>query len=127
MIARTFASVFPRQSPSSLIFASMYSEADSAGTGLFMLSSNSRAGAPSAGTSHAAPPGDIRQHEQVQTAEEEESERRHRQEAQAVGILPEHHGDCVDEDSHRKRHGQPAMRLPNPFVPVHWDLLMHDY
>src|SRR5438034_3496846 len=42
MIARTFASVFPRQSPSSLIFSSMNAEADSTGTALFMCSSNSR-------------------------------------------------------------------------------------
>src|SRR5438034_10718903 len=40
MISRTFASVFPRQSPSSLIFSSMNAEADSTGTGLFMYSSN---------------------------------------------------------------------------------------
>src|SRR5882757_8801174 len=31
MIARTFASIFPRQSPSSLIFASINTEADSTG------------------------------------------------------------------------------------------------
>ncbi len=36
MISRTFASVFPRQSPSSLIFASINAEADSIGTVLFM-------------------------------------------------------------------------------------------
>src|SRR4030081_3839947 len=42
MISRTFASVFPRQSPSSLIFSSMNAEADSTATGLFMCSSNSR-------------------------------------------------------------------------------------
>src|ERR1700694_3194926 len=42
MISRTFASVVPRQSPSSLIFSSMNAEADSTGTGLFMYSSNSR-------------------------------------------------------------------------------------
>src|SRR6266853_3889940 len=42
MISRTFASVFPRQSPSSLIFSSITAEADSTGTGLFMYSSNSR-------------------------------------------------------------------------------------
>ncbi len=42
MIARTFASIFPRQSPSSLILASMIAEADSTGSGLFMFSSNSR-------------------------------------------------------------------------------------
>src|SRR5205814_726663 len=36
MISRTFASVFPRQSPSPLIFSSINAEADSTGTGLFM-------------------------------------------------------------------------------------------
>ena len=35
-------SVFPRQSPSSLIFSSINREADSTGTGLFMVTSNSR-------------------------------------------------------------------------------------
>src|SRR5260370_38530721 len=43
MIARTVASVFTRQSPSSLIFSSINAEADSTGTGLFMYTSNSRA------------------------------------------------------------------------------------
>src|SRR6266850_4836696 len=57
MISRTFASVLPRQSPSSLIFSSINAEADSTGaptkpgfglvgwltgTGLFMYNSNSR-------------------------------------------------------------------------------------
>ena len=36
MISRTLASVFPRQSPSSLIFWLIDAEADFAGTGLFM-------------------------------------------------------------------------------------------
>src|ERR1022692_3087076 len=42
MISRTFASVFPRQSPRSLILSSMNAEADSTGTGFFMYGSNSR-------------------------------------------------------------------------------------
>src|SRR5258707_5366466 len=42
MIVRTFANVFPRQSPSSLIFSSINAEADSIGTGLLMYSSNFR-------------------------------------------------------------------------------------
>src|SRR5271157_4382472 len=41
-IWRTCASVFPRQSPSSLILASINAEADSTGTVLFMSTSNSR-------------------------------------------------------------------------------------
>src|SRR5258708_5210314 len=42
MMARAIASVFPRQSPSSLIFWSINAEADFTGTGLFMYNSNSR-------------------------------------------------------------------------------------
>ncbi len=42
MISRTFASVLPRQSPSSLIFSSIDAEADSTRTALFMHTSNSR-------------------------------------------------------------------------------------
>jgi hypothetical protein len=41
MISRTLASVFPRQSPSSLIFWSINAEAEPTGTGLFMYRSNS--------------------------------------------------------------------------------------
>src|SRR5437660_10843667 len=40
MISRSFASVFPRQSPSSSIFSSINAEADSTGTGLFIYSSS---------------------------------------------------------------------------------------
>jgi hypothetical protein len=40
MIVRTFASIFPRQSPSSLIFSSMHAEADAAETEFFMYSSS---------------------------------------------------------------------------------------
>ena len=32
-------------------------------------------------------------------------------------------GDDVDDDGHRKGNGQPAVGLPNPSVPVQWDLL----
>jgi hypothetical protein len=42
MSSHTFASDLPRQSPSSLIFASMNAEPDSAGTGFFMSTSNTR-------------------------------------------------------------------------------------
>src|SRR5437868_6274955 len=42
MTSRTFASVFPRQSPSSLIFSSINAEAEFTVTGLFMYSSNPR-------------------------------------------------------------------------------------
>src|SRR5205085_6063264 len=42
MMSRTFASVFPRQSPSSLIFLSSDAEADFTATGLFTFTSNAR-------------------------------------------------------------------------------------
>jgi hypothetical protein len=77
-----------------------------------------RLAARSVGASPAAPLGGIRQHEQVQTAEQEQGEREHRQEAQPRGIFPLYHGDDVEDDGHRKGHGQPAVGLPNPFVPV---------
>src|SRR5215470_17073075 len=127
MIARTFASVCPRQSPSSLIFWSMNAEADSIETLLIMCSSNSRTyfncaqAVRSVGASPAAPLGSIRQHEQVQTGDQEQGEREHRQETQPIGIPLQYHGDDVDDDGHRKGNGQPAVDLPNPFVPVQWD------
>jgi hypothetical protein len=74
--------------------------------------------ARSLGASSAAPLGGIRQHEQVQTGEQEKGKREHRQEAHPRGVLPRYHGDDVDGDGHRKSHGQPAVGLPNPFVPV---------
>ena len=77
----------------------------------------------SVGASPAAPPGGIRQHEQVQTGEQEQGEREHRQEAHPRSVLPLYHGDDVDDDGHRKGNGQPAVGLPNPFVPVQRDLL----
>src|SRR5580700_10574567 len=40
MISLTFASIFPRQSPRSLILWSIKAEADSTGMGFFMCSSN---------------------------------------------------------------------------------------
>ena len=40
------------------------------------------------------------------------------QEAQPVGVLPLYHGDAVEDDGHRKGNGQPAVGLPNPFVPI---------
>jgi hypothetical protein len=87
----------------------------------------SRPAARSAGASCAAPLAGIWQHEQVQTAEQEQGEREQRQEAHPARILPPYHGDAVDDDAHRKGNGQPAVSLPNPFVPVQWDLLVHDF
>src|SRR5437660_1475040 len=75
------------------------------------------------GRSRAAPFGGIRQHEQVQTGEEEQGEREHRQKAHRVRVLLLCYGDDIDDDGHRKGHGQPAVGLPNPFVPVQCDLL----
>lgn len=79
--------------------------------------------ARSVGASPAAPLGGVRQHEQVQTGEQERGEGEHRQEAQPRVILPLYHDDDVDDDGHRKGNRQPAVGLPNPFVPVQCDLL----
>ena len=73
--------------------------------------------------SPASPLGGIRQQEQVQTGDQEQGERGHRQEAHPVGILLQYHGDDVDDDGRRKGNGQPAVNLPNPFVPVQCELL----
>ena len=75
-------------------------------------------GRSSVGVSPAAPLGGIRQHEQVQTCEQEQGEREHRQEAYPIGIPARNHGHEIDDDGHRKDNGQPAVGLPNPFVPV---------
>ena len=76
------------------------------------------------GASPAAPLGGIRQHEQVQTGEQECGEREQRQEGHLPPsrLLPSQ-GDDVDDDGHREGNGQPAVGLPNPRVPVQWDLL----
>ena len=66
----------------------------------------------------AAPLGGIRQHEQIQTGEQEQGEREQRR----VGDPGRRHptslcqGDEVGDDSHRKGDGQPAVDLPNPLV-----------
>jgi hypothetical protein len=82
-----------------------------------------RSAARPVGASLAAPLGGIWQHEQVQTGEQEQGQREHRQEAQPVRVLLLCNSDDVDDDGDRKGNGQPAVGLPNPFVPVQWDLL----
>jgi hypothetical protein len=74
--------------------------------------------------SRAAPLGGIWQHEQVQTSEKLQGERDHRQESHRVCVLLLRYGDDVDDHGRCKGHGQPAVGLPNPFVPVHLNLLM---
>ncbi len=54
----------------------------------------------SVGASPAAPPGCIRQREQVQAGEELQGEHEHRREAQPRTVLPLHHGDAVDDDGY---------------------------
>jgi hypothetical protein len=82
-----------------------------------------RSATRSVGASFVAPLGGIRQHEQIQTGEQEQGEREQRQEAHRDGILALRHGDDVHDEGHRKGNGQPAVGLPNPFVTVQWDLL----
>lgn len=73
----------------------------------------------------AAPLGRIRQREQVQTRKQEQGERQQCQEAHPRRILAPCYGDAVNDDGHCKSNGQPAMGLPNPFIPAQCDLLIH--
>src|SRR5262245_43307270 len=72
--------------------------------------------ARSLGMSHAAPLGGIRQHEQVQTGEQEQGERGQRQVAHPGGRLLLPQGDEGGDDGHGEENGQPAVGLPNRFV-----------
>ena len=72
----------------------------------------------------APPLGGIRQHEQVPTGDQLQGERGQRRKAYPDGIFLVPHGNDVDDDACCKGNGQPAMGLPNPLVPVQWDLLV---
>lgn len=82
-----------------------------------------RRAAGSIGASPAPPLANVRQREQVHTREKHQSERGHCQEAHPVGIPALKHGQAIEDDDQRKSNGQPAVQLPNPFVPVQWFLL----
>jgi hypothetical protein len=81
-----------------------------------------RSAAGSLGASLSSPLGGIRQHEQVPTGEQLQGERKQRREAHPGSIFLLCHGYDVDDDAHGKGNGQPAVGLPNPFVPVQWNL-----
>src|SRR5688500_3699354 len=68
----------------------------------------------SVGGMRAAPPGGIRQREQVQTAEHEQGQWEQGRVGHPGDLLLQSDGDEVGDDGHRKRNGQPAVRLPNP-------------
>jgi hypothetical protein len=69
--------------------------------------------ARSVSRSLAAPLGGIRQHEQVQTGEQEEDEREQRQQAYSVSTFLLCAGEEVGDAPDRKGNGQPAVGLPN--------------
>src|SRR5262245_40056774 len=136
MSLRTFARVFPRQSPSCSILASIRREAESAETGFFMFSSRARTGSrpgavrcslesmdSCAGTAPAAPLVQVRQSEQVHAGELEQGEREQRHVAHPDDRLLLCHGDEGDDDRQREGHGQPAVEPPDPAAPAHRDLL----
>src|ERR1700693_184840 len=138
MFSRTLANVLPRQSVSPAISSSIRSDGfigSYTSNSCFVIMRAGRAAGrptpllrsivvrPAGRAVGASPLGGIRQHEQVQTGDQEQGEREHSQEAHPSRILPLYHGDGVDDDGHRKGHGQPAVGLPNPFVPVQCDLL----
>ena len=82
-----------------------------------------KSAARSLGALSATPLGGVRQHEQVQTGEKLQAERDHRQESDRGSVLLLCYRDDVEDDGCRKGHGQPAVSLSNPLVPVQWDLL----
>src|SRR5215470_8418239 len=75
------------------------------------------------GVSPAAPLGGMRQNEQVETGEQEQKEWGQRRVDDPGGSFPQSHGGEVGDDGQRKDDRQPAVDLPNPFVPIQWDLL----
>src|SRR5205809_2922500 len=139
MRIRTRASVSPRQSPSSLILASISREGESPPcpsfeplflffmvvVAFFMISRWPLRSLLSDGASPPAPLGGIRQHEQVQTGQQQQGEREQRRVRHPGRRRPSPlcNDEEVGDDGQRKGKGQPAVGLPNRFVPVHWDLL----
>src|ERR1700737_4562842 len=77
----------------------------------------------SAGALLAAPLGGIRQHEHVQAGKQQQEEWEQWRVDHPGRRLTQSHGDEVGDDGHRKGDRQPAVDLPNPLVPIHWDLL----
>ena len=75
------------------------------------------------GAPPAAPPGGMRQHEEVEPAEPKQGERGQRQVAHPDDRLLLSQGDEGDDDGDRKGDGQPTVDLSNSFVPVQLDLL----
>ena len=74
----------------------------------------------------AAPFGGIRQHEQVQARQQQQRERQQRRKPQKVVVLALCYCNPIDDHAHCKQDGEPAVRLPHPFVPVQQDLLIHN-
>lgn len=71
----------------------------------------------------AAPPGQIRQHEQVQTREQEHEERWQRRVGHPCGRLSLCQRDEVGDNGPGKGKRQPAVGLPNPSVSFQSNLL----
>src|SRR5262245_20831120 len=77
----------------------------------------------SAGALLTVPLGEIRQRKQVQTGEQEQKEREQWRVDDPGGRFPQSHSDEVGDDGRRKGDREPAVDLPNPYVPVQLDLL----
>lgn len=73
--------------------------------------------------SPGAPPVGIRQHEQVEAGQHEQYQGEQSQDTHAKDELLRRRGDeiedDVDDDQNRENDGQPKMRLPNQFTPIH--------
>jgi hypothetical protein len=77
----------------------------------------------SLGASPAAPLGGIQQHEQVQTGEQEEGEREHRQEAHPEVYFPCTTATMLMMTATVKAMDGQRLGLPNPLVQFNVDLL----
>src|SRR6516225_2235472 len=117
MIARTRASVSPRQSPSSLILPSISREGESpafsvaavflaAIVAFFMSKLRSH-------TQPTPPFGGIWQHEHIQAGEQQKDQRKQRQQPNPEDLYPLHHRDDIDDDGQCEGDRQPAVDLPN--------------
>src|SRR6202008_2369050 len=74
---------------------------------------------PTPRASRAAPPGGIRQREQVQPGQQEQGEREQRHVGHPDDRLLLCQGNESHDHCHRKDDGQPAGDLSNPRLPVH--------
>ena len=70
----------------------------------------------------AAPSGGIGKREHIQSSEQKQKKREQWRVDDPSGGFPQSHGDEVGDDGCRKGDGQPAVKLPNPVIPIQQSL-----